>query len=329
MSMYGIDISNWQRGLNLKNTGAEFVICKATDGIRFVDSSCDVFVQEAKRNGQLWGFYHFANGLHKSSMKAQAKYFVDNCRNYFGEGVPVLDWEDSSEAYGGAVIRYGPAAAKEWLDEVYRLTGVRPMIYMSASVARAYDWSDVAKDYGLWGAGYTGVATYEAPDTAYYSWGAWEWPAIHQYSSAGGLDKNIAYMDRAAWGKFANPGKTEANSKPAPAPTPAPTTEPSAQYYTIKSGDTLWGIAQAYGTTVNQLVSLNGISNPDLIYPGTTIKISESAGGAKAGAYYTIKSGDTLWGIAQAYGTTVKQLVSLNGISNPDLIYPGTTIKIR
>lgn len=217
--MYGIDVSSFQKGLNLKSTGAEFVICKATDGIRFVDSCCDNFIQEAKRNGQLFGFYHFANGLHKSSMAAQAKYFVDNCKGYFGYGVPFLDWEDSKEEYGGAVLKYGASAAKEWLDEVYRLTGVRPIVYMSAYVSHAYDWSEVAKDYALWGAGYYGNSTYDNPHTNEYNWGAFKYPAIHQYTSAGGLDKNIAYMDKEAWGKFARCDGTPTVQVPTKKPT--------------------------------------------------------------------------------------------------------------
>lgn len=211
MSMFGIDISNYQSGLNIAGTGAKFAIMKATDGTRFVDKSCDGFVQQCKSSGILWGFYHFANSPAKSSMSAQAQYFVDNCRGYFKSGIPVLDWEDST--YGGAVIKWGPSYAKQWLDKVYELTGVRPLIYMSASVTHEYDWSEVSKDYGLWGAGYPSGSSYENPGTAKYNWGAWGSPAIHQYSSSNGLDKNIAYMDACAWGKYANPGA----GAPAPA----------------------------------------------------------------------------------------------------------------
>lgn len=209
MAMYGIDVSNNNRGLDLAGTGASFVIVKATDGTRFVDKCCDPFVQEAKRLGLMWGFYHFANGAHKSSMRAQADYFVDNCRNYFGEGVPCLDWEDSPEKYGGAVTKYGPGAAKEWLDRVYELTGVRPMIYMNASVASSYNWSEVARDYALWGAGYPRGSTYDRPGTGWYGWGAWKFPAIHQYSSAGGLDRNKAYLDGDGWKRLVAGGKAD------------------------------------------------------------------------------------------------------------------------
>lgn len=87
------------------------------------------------------------------------------------------------------------------------------------------------------------------------------------------------------------------------------------------------GIAQRYGTTVNALSSLNGISNPDLIYAGNTIRVPEN--GSSGAQYYTIQPGDTLSDIAVKFGTTVSALSALNGISNPDLIYAGNTIRVR
>ena len=58
----GIDISNWQKGLDIASTGAEFVICKATQGTTFVDPSCDRHYQLAKRLGLKLGVYHYACG---------------------------------------------------------------------------------------------------------------------------------------------------------------------------------------------------------------------------------------------------------------------------
>lgn len=49
--------------------------------------------------------------------------------------------------------------------------------------------------------------------------------------------------------------------------------KPSAEYYVIKRGDTLSGIAKRFGTTVNQLVAWNGIKNPNLIYAGQKIRV--------------------------------------------------------
>jgi LysM repeat protein len=94
--------------------------------------------------------------------------------------------------------------------------------------------------------------------------------------------------------------------------------------YKIQAGDTLSKIAAKFGTTVNELVQLNGIKNPNLIYAGSVLKVP--TGGSQ---YYTIKSGDTLSKIAGKFGTTVENLVRLNNIKNPNLIYAGTKIKVK
>ena len=96
--------------------------------------------------------------------------------------------------------------------------------------------------------------------------------------------------------------------------------------YTVKAGDTLSGIAARFGTTYQVLAQINGISDPDRIYPGQTLRIPS---GAQASAqYYTIRSGDTLSGIAARFGTTVKRLQELNQISDPNKIYAGNRIRI-
>ena len=81
---------------------------------------------------------------------------------------------------------------------------------------------------------------------------------------------------------------------------------------------------------MSALSSLNGISDPDRIYAGNTLRVPESGNSGAAGAqYYTIQLGDTLSGIAVKFGTTVSALTALNGISNPDRIYAGNTIRVR
>lgn len=94
--------------------------------------------------------------------------------------------------------------------------------------------------------------------------------------------------------------------------------------YTIQNGDTLSGIALRFNTTVSKLVELNNIKNPNLIYAGDVLKIQ----GNSQYKIYTIKSGDTLSSIAIKFNTTVKKLVELNKIQNPNLIYANTKIKL-
>ncbi|MFR5684262.1 MAG: LysM peptidoglycan-binding domain-containing protein, partial [Clostridia bacterium] len=99
--------------------------------------------------------------------------------------------------------------------------------------------------------------------------------------------------------------------------------------YTVRYGDTLSQIAYQYGTTVAELVRLNNIVNPNLIYVGQILIIpSRSSSSGSGYITYRIVYGDTLWGISKRYGTTVAELVNLNNIANPNLIYAGETLKI-
>lgn len=119
----------------------------------------------------------------------------------------------------------------------------------------------------------------------------------------------------------------------------ATNTDASAASYTVKSGDTLSTIASQHNTTVNQIVSLNQLSNPNLIYVGQVLKLknnqttnsssatSSSTATTTAGTY-TVKAGDTLSAIAAKYGTTYQALASANSISNPNDIYVAQVIKV-
>ena len=91
-------------------------------------------------------------------------------------------------------------------------------------------------------------------------------------------------------------------------------------YYIVKSGDTLGGIAYRYGTTWQNLQVLNGLNNPNWIYPGQQLKVT---GNVSAQRTYTVRYGDTLSSIASRYGVNVYTLAHKNRISNINLIYPG------
>ena len=101
--------------------------------------------------------------------------------------------------------------------------------------------------------------------------------------------------------------------------------------YTVQAGDTLSAIAKKYGTTYKKLAQYNGISDPNMISVGQKIKIpatSSSTTSTQKATSHTVKTGDTLSGIAKKYGTTVQVLVDLNGIKDKDIINVGQIIKL-
>lgn len=384
-NMNGIDVSNWQRGIDVTQMhDVEFVIAKATEGTSYVNPDCDRVYQDAKNVGKKTGVYHFAR---KGDAITQAKYFVDHISGYIGHSVLVLDYESSA-------VDQGVGWAKDWLDAVYNMTGVKPVIYMSNSVINRYDWSSVSDHYSLWNAGYySGYNTiYGFVDNPPLRGSLGEFydnTVLYQYTSSGrlrgwseNLDLDIFYGDSAQWDKLAgyvasdNYNPSEPNHK----------AEDRVVYYTVQSGDTLSRIAQRYNTTYKYLAELNGIANPNLIYPGQVLTISaayssntntesvttytvktgdclsvigkrlgvswldianrngihspyiiqpgqvltvaSSSQASNISQYYTVRSGDTLSDIASRYNTSYQALAKLNGIKNPNRIYPGQSIRL-
>lgn len=117
--------------------------------------------------------------------------------------------------------------------------------------------------------------------------------------------------------------------------------------YTVQSGDNLTRIASAYGTTVDRLVALNGITNPNLLYVGqvlvlpggdaataaptqeTATPVTPTATQAPSTTVtHTVQAGESLSTIALRYGVSYTQIALLNGLTNPNLIYPGQVLII-
>ena len=106
------------------------------------------------------------------------------------------------------------------------------------------------------------------------------------------------------------------------------------EVYIVQRGDTLSAIALKYGTTVGKLVTLNQISNPNLIYPNERVIVPIKGNIRNEITYdtrhivYTVKRGDTLSEIALRFGTTVQSIAELNHITNVNLIYIGEKLRI-
>lgn len=225
MSLYGIDVSQFQ---TVGVQGKDFTIIRATYGTGYVDSRCDGHYQLAKQQGKLRGVYHYAYPQYNAAVD-EANWFVDNIQGYIGDALLMLDWEEGDKTNVSWV--------RAFLDQVYNRTGVRPLVYMSASVTGIADWSGVSSDYALVCAGYPNAFNVPNPPTPAedgsdmpYDTGAWPFATIWQYSSsAGTLDRDIAYMDADGWNRFATPVHAQPSPAPAPDPAPAPTPDPTPE----------------------------------------------------------------------------------------------------
>lgn len=146
-------------------------------------------------------------------------------------------------------------------------------------------------------------------------------------------------------------GSAPAPSTPAPAPSPAPGSSSGASY-TVVPGDTLSGIAARHGVALSDVFNWNGLNGRSIIYPGQKIQVGPGASAPAPAApapaavvpasapkapapaplantgSYTIKSGDTLGGIASRLGVSLSSLLSANNLSMSTIIYPGQKLAI-
>ncbi|MEW1979838.1 LysM peptidoglycan-binding domain-containing protein [Citricoccus sp. NPDC079358] len=126
-------------------------------------------------------------------------------------------------------------------------------------------------------------------------------------------------------------------STPASPPAGSPAGNAAASSYTVKSGDTLSGIASRNGISLSALLKANGLSSTATIHPGQKLKLSgnttvaPATSGTSAGSTvqsYTVKSGDTLYGIASRNGISLSALLKANGFSETATIHPGQKLKL-
>ena len=198
----GIDVSSHDNfnGAQFKaNTEScyrdcDFVIVKATQGVTYVHRQCDAIINRCKNDGKLWGFYHYAGG---NDPIAEAEFFYNKCRGYFGNGIPCLDWESiGNKAWGNSNW------CRKFVDKIHELSGVWCLIYVQAS-GRSQA-ANCAEDCGLWIAGYPDNRnSWEIPRFCYKCspWGTY---TIWQYSSsAEQTDRNVSPLTYDQWAAIA------------------------------------------------------------------------------------------------------------------------------
>ena len=99
--------------------------------------------------------------------------------------------------------------------------------------------------------------------------------------------------------------------------------------YIVRAGDTLWLLAQRFGTTVAEIKALNNLTS-DMLSIGQVLRIPSPGGGGGGGGSsfaYTVRAGDTLWLLAQRFGTTVEAIMQLNGLTS-DALSIGQVLQI-
>lgn len=353
MAMNGIDISNWQKGIDLAAVPCDFAICKATQGTGYTSPDCVRQVEQAMSLGKKVGVYHYIGG---QGAVAEMDFFIDSIKNWVGKVMIVLDWEQGENAAWGSL-----GYLEQCIARVKERTGVPPVVYASASV---FPWDLCRKhNCGTW------VAQYANNNATGYQDAPWNEGKygcmMRQYSShgrlpgyGGNLDLNKFYGDPAAWDKYANPNGA---AQPQPAPQPQPGPQPTApQGSTLDLADRVMRDEFGSGDARRAALSSRYDEVQDFINHIDQASVDTLVAEVKAGRYgnnpvrervlgkrykavqdkingasqpapqrvYTVKPGDTLSGIAKkvGWGSNWAGLANKNGIKNPNVIYAGQKI---
>lgn len=199
----GIDISAWQKDMDISKIVADFIIVKATEGNGYINTYYEKQLQQAIDLGKKVGIYHFARNS-KNSVDSEIDYFLKYALKYKGVAIPILDWEDTDTS--------NVTWAKQWLDKVSEAFNCKAWIYMSSiSSENRHNWSEVANaGYPLWVAQYKDYGidyNYDMsnagnkPNVKHWSnYIMWQWTSVGKLDGySGNLDCNVFYGDISDW----------------------------------------------------------------------------------------------------------------------------------
>jgi LysM repeat protein len=271
MTMLGTDDSGYQPG-NLNLSGLQFAIIKASEGTTVTNPNYPAQVAEIRADKLLLGTYHYADG---ADPVAEAQFYVRARSDRVAGDIQCLDVERPFTTQNADPVGWSVA----WLNEVFRLSGNMPLIYLNYSDRHGHDWSRVANmNVGLWDAEYNPVGP-SAPTP-------WPFVAIWQNSDKNqtGGDSDVFEADASAWIAYGSGTHTPPTPTPPTPPTPKPTPPPipaprpaGPTIWIVDPGNSMSYIAGQVGVSLAALEAANPGVNPNLIYPGQRLNLPAGA----------------------------------------------------
>lgn len=271
----GIDVSIWQGSINYEQVAEEqieIVYIRSSEGNSYVDPYYLRNYENAKNNGLKVGFYHYLTAKSVNEAIEQADFFVSLIGGLAPDCRLAMDFEQFEDLSITEINEISLA----FLRRVEEKSKRKVVIYSDAYNARVRFGEELAKSYPIWVAEY-GV---EEPENN-AKWESW---VGFQYADDGeisGINTKVD-LDYFTNGIFLN------DVTPIEKPEEVPKSPNDTEKITIKRGDTLYKIAIEYGTTVERLVELNNIANPNLIFAGSTLLVPINDG-KKQSVTYTVK----------------------------------------
>lgn len=269
----GIDVSQWQGTIDWAQVAAAgygFAFARVSHGF-YRDTQFARNWPEMKAHGVVRGAYQFFDASTDGAQ--QADDFLAVLGPLDADDLPpVCDVETLS----GASVAQLEAEVQKWVDRVRAVTGRKPLVYTSPGF-----WNGkLNHGFGcdLWVA-HWGVSAPVVPN-GWTDWVFWQQSSTGTIPGINGaVDEDEFHGSLADLKVFIASGLLPAPPPvPAPAPPPPPGTTPTGTTYTVKSGDTLSGIAAQHGVTLAALLAANPqITNPNLIFAGQVINIPGGA----------------------------------------------------
>lgn len=321
MSTQGLDVSalqgivNWEQ---VKAAGYQFAMLCAGYGFGTLDSRFQRNAAQCNRIGLPIGVYWFCSAASPEAAQREADSCINAVSTYHLDYPICYHIEHATVEYASKKgVTMTPSLACQIVESFcsrIEAQGYYTMLYSNRNFINTYLTPSLLTRYPLWYAHHSN--TFDGTKC-----GMWQYTSQGQAPGIiGNVNLNILFVDYPSAIRKAGLNYLNADDSP-----PLPPTQDYISYV-VQTGDTLSGIANRYGTAYQTLAALNHISNPDLIYPGQTIRLPEDA--AFTAEYYTVQTGDTLSQIAINANTTIRALQNLNNINEPSRIDAGSILRI-
>lgn len=298
----------------LQANGIGAIVIRATAGGDYVDERLDSYVEMAQEAKLRFGFYHYLIAEDEAEARAQAAFFVSATEKYS----PTLRPSMRFEALNGLDFDTANRIAAAFLQGVESVTGAAPCIYTDAESA-SFLWNrNLAEKYPLWVIDDKDAAP-QAGTSAWKAWVGWQYGYLTEPDQMG---KRIPLSRFTA-------GMLSAQIVLPESAAPVDAKKRKLICINVAYGDTLSAIARLFNTTVEEIVRLNDIENPNLIFPGQRLYLFVDENVPyRCCDTYIVRRGDTLSAIAQRFSLNTRRIATINEISNPNLIYPGQEIRL-
>jgi len=296
----------------------DFAIIRTQYGYKTVDRVYKTHHAELRKRGVPTAAYAWVRGVSIEDMRKEAEYFYKRTL----EAVEPTFWFLDVEEKSMGDMRAGVSA---YVAKLRELGAKKIGIYIAHHLYKSFNLNLDEVD-AVWIPRY-GTNNGKPQTKPDYPCDLWQYTSVGRLDGYNGdLDLNMIISDKKLE-YFTEGTKSVAPVKKVnSAKSSTKKTTSSVSVYTVKKGDTLSEIARKYGTTVNELIKLNNIKNPNLIYPGQKIKLTGSASKA---IYHTVQKGDTVSELAAKYDSTIAQIKSWNKLKDVNKIYVGQKLRVK